>query len=168
MLERLDFLENVPTERKTICNIERTNDNNDSENEVSNDDENCFNKEKEINAESNDIEMNSAGTSGTILVSTPTSATEVNIEETADDEEKNKKARRSSGGVLKKKGQSQNSTMQATLLQYWKEMDTKRRAKIQALTLQPTSNQEQETDVDGIKSFCSHVGTMLKKNLLLH
>jgi len=39
LLERLDFLENVPTERKTICNIETVNDTNDSENEVSNDDE---------------------------------------------------------------------------------------------------------------------------------
>lgn len=154
-------MENVPTERKTICNIERATDTGttDSENEVSNDDGNSFNKEYEINVESNDT--NSAGTSGTVMVSAQTCTTEVNIKETADDEERNKKAKKSTGGVLKKKKQSQNSTMQAALLQYWKERDTERRSQIQGL--QPTLNQEQDPDVDGIKSFCSHVGVMLKK-----
>ena len=51
--------------------------------------------------------------------------------------------------------------MQAALLNYWKERDAERRAKIQALTPQSTSNQDKE-DEDGITSFCSHVGTMLK------
>lgn len=52
--------------------------------------------------------------------------------------------------------------MQAALLNYWKERDTERRAEIHALAPQSTSNQDKE-DVDGITSFCSHVGTMLKK-----
>lgn len=81
LLKRLNFLKNVLTERKTICNIERANNTNDSENDVSNDGENCFNKEYEINVESHDIEMNSAGTSETVMVSAQTSTTEVNIEE---------------------------------------------------------------------------------------
>ena len=102
-MERLTFLDNVPAERNTICNIERTHDTNDSENEISNYDETCFNKEKDINVEPNEIEMNSEGTSGTIMVNAPSSATEVDVEVTADDEDQNKKTERSRGSVLKKK-----------------------------------------------------------------
>lgn len=158
LMERLTFLENVPTERKTICNIEGTND---SENEVSNYDESFLNKEKDINVEPNEIEMNSERTSGIIMVNAPSSATEVDVEETADDEKLNKKKTgKSTGSVLKKKKQNQNSTMQAALLNYWKEWDAERRAQIQALT--PQSTQDKES-VGGITSFCSHVGTMLRK-----
>lgn len=67
-------MENVPTERKTICTIEGTNDTNDSENEVSNYDESFLNKEKDINVEPNEIEMNTEGTSGIIMVTAPSSA----------------------------------------------------------------------------------------------
>lgn len=160
LMERLTFLENVPTERKTICNIVSSNDTNNSENDVSNYDETCLNKEKDINVEPNETEMNSEGTSGTIMVNAPSSATEVDVKETADVEEQNKNTGRSRRSVLKKKNQSQNSTMQAALLNYWKERDAERRAQIQALTPQSTQDKE---DVDGIISFCSHVGTMLKK-----
>lgn len=45
------------------------------------------------------------------------------------------------------------------LLRYWKERDAERRADIQTLTQQ----HQQEPDVDGIESFCTHVGTMLRK-----
>ncbi|KAL4719688.1 hypothetical protein ACJJTC_018460 [Scirpophaga incertulas] len=123
LIERLTFLENVPTERKTVCNIERANDIYDSENEVSNNNETCFNKE---NVEPNEIELNSEETSGnvidsapsrsgTVMVNASSSAIEVDVEEPASDEKQNKKAR-SRESVLKKKKQSQNSTMQAALL----------------------------------------------------
>ncbi|CAH2092438.1 unnamed protein product [Euphydryas editha] len=102
LLDRLCFLEKIPTERRTLCNIdsiETTNDSNsnDSEN-VSNDDVNCSNKENYV--ETNSTEMNNEGSSGTVMVGTPTYETDV-IERT-DDEEPNKKAKRSIGCVLKK------------------------------------------------------------------
>ncbi|CAG5051931.1 unnamed protein product [Parnassius apollo] len=95
--------------------------------------------------------MNNAGSSRMVMVDTPT------MNEKTD--ELPNKMKKSIEKVLKKK--SQNTTMQTALLQYWKERDAERRAQILALTL--NSNQEQEPDDDGIKSFSSHVGTMLRK-----
>ncbi|KAL4705386.1 hypothetical protein ACJJTC_002409 [Scirpophaga incertulas] len=71
LIERLTFLENVPTERKTVCNIERANDIYDSENEVSNNNETCFNKEI---VEPNEIELNSEETSRNVMNSAPSTS----------------------------------------------------------------------------------------------
>lgn len=72
----------VLTERRSICNFKKVGDTNNSENEVSNSYENCFHKEKEMNVEFNDIELSSEGSSGTVMVRSPTSVSEVNTEET--------------------------------------------------------------------------------------
>lgn len=129
LLDRLNFFEKVPTERKTLSNIENANDANESENEEPIQEENSFNTEKESNE----------GTRETTIDSAVTSATEVNIEKTASEPPR------------KKKKLSQKNNMQEAL-QYWKERDTERRAQMQALLQQTTLNQGQETDVDGIKS----------------
>lgn len=156
MLERLQFLEIIPNGRKTICNIEIPDDVN-SESEVSYDENDEDSTNKTLG---NEIERNSEGTA----VSTDTSAIEViSSEETANDETQNKNKKRSTRGVLKKRKKRTNRALQMSLLKYWKEKDVQRRAQIQVLTSQSTSIQDQEPDVDGIKSFCSHVGTMLSK-----
>lgn len=103
MIERLSFLEKVPTERSTISNIELANDANDTESEVTHDVENGFNREKKGYVEPGDeIEMNSGGASEAVMVSASTSAIEQNISETADMKQ-NKKSGKSSRCEFKKK-----------------------------------------------------------------
>lgn len=133
LYERLRFLEKIPTERASVATVE---------------------------AENTEGGESSEETSITGISEQRRLSEEISGEERSNEEASGpgKGTAETSGRKKKKTCQLDNNLQISSLLQHWKERDKQRQEQIKIM-----AEEKEKADKDGINSFCSHIGTILKK-----
>lgn len=160
LYERLRFLEKIPTERASVATVEA--DNTEGEETSTTGISELRRRSEEISGEESSNEevirvgISVAGRSGTKRnAERGGERSGVMSNEEASGPGKGK----AETSKKKKKACQLDSNLHVTsLLQHWKERDKQRQEHIKILT-----EEEGKADKDGINSFCSHIGTILKK-----
>lgn len=161
LYERLRFLEKIPTERASVATVEAENtEGSESGEETSTTgiSEQRRRSEEISGEERSNEEVKRAGISAAGTSGTKRNAERSGVTSNEEASGPGKGTAETSGRKKKKTCQLDSNLHISSLLQHWKERDKQRQEQMKIM-----AEEEEKADKDGINSFCSHIGTILKK-----